>query len=337
MNDLFSDALSTLLAAQCTPAVVRAIEAGDVPAAAALWHAIEDSGFADALVPESLGGAGLALADAYGLFALCGTHAVPLPLGETLLARALLGAAGLRAPAGAALTFGQARVAADGGWTCTQVVCARTAQQVLAVDASGQARLLPVAAAEISAASFCLDATLHWPAAAVAAAAPLPGAVDLRTAEACLYAAQLAGAMTAVFEGTLRHANDRQQFGRPIGKFQAIQHQLAVISEHAFAARTAAQLGCRSEDDVRPDRLRAAVAKARTSESAVEVAALAHSIHGAIGFTQEFDLQLATRRLHRWRQAGGAESYWQQVVGQLLVRGHAGSTLDLIRQATDIH
>ena len=52
----------------------------------------------------------------------------------------------------------------------------------------------------------------------------------------------------------------------------------------------AAQLGCQSTT-VHPERLRVAVAKARTSEAALEVAALGHAIHGAIGFTAEFDLQ----------------------------------------------
>ena len=117
------------------------------------------------------------------------------------------------------------------------------------------------------------------------------------------------------------YANERHQFGRPIGKFQAIQHQLSVISEHTFAARMAAQIGCHG-DAATPDRLRVAVAKARTSEAALEVAALAHSIHGAIGFTEEFDLQLFTRRLHLWRQAAGAESYWHGVVGDALVDDH---------------
>ena len=138
-----------------------------------------------------------------------------------------------------------------------------------------------------------------------------------------------------MFNRTLQYANDRVQFGRPIGKFQAIQHQLSVMAEHAFAARMAAQMGCRSTTAL-PDRLRVAVAKARTSEAALEVAGLAHSIHGAIGFTQELDLQLFTRRLHAWRQAGGSESYWHGVVGEALLDSDSALSLNLIRTVTDI-
>ena len=145
---------------------------------------------------------------------------------------------------------------------------------------------------------------------------------------------KLSGALMAVFQRTLQYANERNQFGRPIGKFQAIQHQLAVMSEHAFAARMAAQLGC-SGEGIAPVRLRVAVAKARTSEAALVVAELGHSIHGAIGFTEEYDLQLLTRRLHAWRQTAGTESYWHDVAGACLVLQHQGLTLDLIRQTTD--
>jgi acyl-CoA dehydrogenase len=183
-------------------------------------------------------------------------------------------------------------------------------------------------------AGFCLDAQISWPQAAWDAAQAVPGTHDLVTLQAALYAAQLAGALMAVFSRTLQYANDRQQFGKPIGKFQAIQHQLSVMSEHAFAARMAAQLGLSAAGPV-PDRLRVAMAKARTSEAALEVAGLSHAIHGAIGFTREFDLQLYTRRLHAWRQAAGSESYWHDVLGQALLDSPEPLSLDLMRTLTD--
>jgi acyl-CoA dehydrogenase len=98
----------------------------------------------------------------------------------------------------------------------------------------------------------------------------------------------------------------------------------------------AAQLGCQSAT-AHPERLRVAVAKARTSEAALEVAALGHAIHGAIGFTAEFDLQLLTRRLHAWRQAGGSESYWHTVLGEALLERPDAQVLELIREVADVH
>ena len=369
-DDLFSDAVRQLLTAQCTPQVVRDIEAGQ--SAQPLWQLIEASGFADALVDEAQGGAGLNLSAVCAVLELCGSYCLPLPLAETMLARALLAQAGVDIPAGS-ITFGQASERMNtegnadanapesalqnadviskvsGGLCCDRVHCAQVADWVLVTkgEAHGAVEgvthgaapgavslLLPVSQAKKSTVGFCLDAKLEWSQADVTKGLRLPCHYDVKTLQACIYAAQLAGAMQAVFSRTLQYANDRNQFGRPIGKFQAIQHQLSVMAEHAFAARMAAQMGCRSNTFM-PDRLCVAVAKARTSEAAVEVAALSHSIHGAIGFTQEFDLQLYTRRLHLWRQAGGSESYWHTVVGTALVDQHQGLALDLIRSTTD--
>ena len=101
MDHLIIDALRDVLTGQCTPAVVRAIE-NEVAAqdrraleadlakisatAAILWQQIEDTGFADLLLPEDAGGAGLALRDAFAVWDLLGQHAMPLPLAETMLA-----------------------------------------------------------------------------------------------------------------------------------------------------------------------------------------------------------------------------------------------------------
>lgn len=334
MDDLFTDAARQLLGDQCTPQQVRAIEAGE--SSQGLWNFIEEAGFADALVAEAEGGAGLSLAQVFGVLELCGTYALPVPLAETMLARALLAHAGIPRPLGS-MALAHVHPTTDGGLKCTVVPLGRVANQALVFDGAGW-RLLPVAQAASTPAAFCLDAGLQWSAAQVASAPllalRLPEDCDLRTLQACLCAAQLSGALMGVFQRTLEYANDRNQFGRPIGKFQAIQHQLAVMSEHTFAARMAAQLGCSGPDFV-PDRLRVAVAKARASEAALVVAELSHSIHGAIGFTEEYDLQLLTRRLHAWRQTAGAESYWHDVAGSALVDQHHGVALDLIRRTTD--
>lgn len=330
MDDLFSDACKALLTKHCTPAVVRAIEAGQPHAA--LWHTLEDSGFMQALVPESAGGAGLSLAEVYPVLESCGAFAVPVPLGETLLARGVMATAGVSAPRGA-VVLATGHWASDGRLHCAQVRCGAKADGVL-LAWGGECRLLPAAAADMQAAGFCMDVQMDWPRSVWDGAQVVPGVHDLVTLQAALYAAQLAGALMAVFSRTLQYANERQQFGKPIGKFQAIQHQLSLMSEHAFAARMAAQLGLRTPGLV-PDRLRVAMAKARTSEAALEVAGLSHSIHGAIGFTREFDLQLYTRRLHAWRQAAGSESYWHDVMGQALLDSPQPMSLELIRQLTD--
>jgi acyl-CoA dehydrogenase len=110
-NDLFADAARQLLHDQCTPRVVRAIEAGGSPAA--LWAQLEAAGFATALAPEAQGGAGLALAQVFGVWVQCGAHALPVPLAQTMVAGALLATAGMERPAGA-LALAEGRLETDG-------------------------------------------------------------------------------------------------------------------------------------------------------------------------------------------------------------------------------
>ncbi|ADP19095.1 acyl-CoA dehydrogenase, C-terminal domain protein 4 [Achromobacter xylosoxidans A8] len=330
-NDLYADAARQVLADHCTPQAVRDIEAGG-ESARRLWQQLEAAGLADALLGEDDGGSGLNLEQVFGVLEQCGAHALPLLLGETMIARALLPAT--QRPAGS-IGLASGRQQADGAWQCALVRGARVADSVL-VQADGAWRLLDTGQARREPHALALDAAMRWEPAQVATAplVAIDAAIDVRTLQACVVAPQMAGALGSVLERTLQYANERQQFGRPIGKFQAIQHQLAVMSEHVCAARMAAQLGCHAEG-VAPDRLRVAVAKARCSEAALVVAELAHAVHGAIGFTEEYDLQLYTRRLHAWRQTAGSEAYWQDVAGEALF-AHAGPTLDLVRAITDV-
>ena len=346
MDYMIVDALRDVLTGQCTPTVVRAIEnevaarAGRTPAAdsskntnaaAQLWTQIEETGFADLLVHEAAGGAGLALRDAVAVWDVLGQHAMPLPLAETMLARAWLAQAGLALPPGA-ITLAPQLLGSGDTVAAANVRGAQVADWVLA-EQGGQLYLLALADATRAPSAFVLDADLQWSAAALAQAPSFTAPAPLRTAYAGLLSALLAGGLTTTFEKTLNFANERQQFGRPIGKFQAIQHELAVMAEHVSAGRMAAQIACEA-DGLLADPLKVAVGKARTSEAAVEVAALAHSVHGAIGFTTEFDLQLYTRRLHLWRQTAGSEAYWQLQAGQALL-GAGGLGLDVVRQITD--
>ena len=311
-DNLLADAIEQLLADQCTPAVVRAIEAGgDAGAAGALWQALEDSGFCDALVPEAQGGAGLGLKDAFALLQACGRHALPLPLAQTMLARALLAQGGVAAPAGA-ITLADAPAAAGG---TVDVVCGAVARWVLVGD--GRAlRLFDLSAARCEpVGDGSLDARVTLPEPPVAR---IDSGVDLRAQHALLLAAQMAGAMRRVFAMTLQYANDRSQFGRSIGKFQAIQHQLSVMAEHTEAALMAARMACATAATT-ADPLLCAVAKAGTATASVPVCAIAHAVHGAIGITQEYDLQLLTRRLQAWRVACGSESAWNERVGRALL------------------
>ena len=330
MKDVIAEAIDRLLAEQCPPDTVAKIEGGQ--SAETLWSRFEETGFLDAMVTEELGGFGLGLTDVSELIRLTGKYAVPLPLAETVIVRGLLGSRGLKPPSGAIAIAGTLE-RRDAYLTCDMAIACTHSRWVLG-RCDGESRLLQDGELGRRSPLSSLDAPIRWTIQQWHEAPSLGTQFDLTSIHASVRALQLCGAMATVLDRSLAYANERQQFGRPIGKFQAIQHDLAIMAEHASAARMAAELAAR-QDGLRFDRLKIAVAKARASEAAVEIAALAHSVHGAIGFSREYPLQLWTRRLHAWRQAAGSEAYWHDVLGLALLES-AGPSLDLLRTLTDL-
>ncbi len=318
---MFADAIEDLFRLHATPAQVRAIEHGASPQP--LASALEDAGFFALMAPESQGGGDAGWRELHEVVRRAGAWSLPLPLAQTLALRALLEDAAA-APAGPVTFAPVLRAGADGGLDAPQVPAARAAAHVVGV-LDGAWVLLPVAQAEVEATGVhgSLAATLRWPAGAPRQVlrARLP-ADRLSSIAALLHAGLLAGAMARAFELTMAYANDRVQFGKSIGKFQAIQHQLAVMAEQVAAGGMAAEAAfATAGDDGFPPVAACAVAKARTSEAAAQVAAIAHAVHGAIGITEEYDLQLSTRRLHEWRMAHGSERHWHRELGRRFLDG----------------
>jgi acyl-CoA dehydrogenase len=164
--------------------------------------------------------------------------------------------------------------------------------------------------------------TLAFDRAPVVASAPseVDGAALLRLG-AFARAAQMAGALEFALAEAVRYASERVQFGRPIGKFQAIQQQMAGLAIEVAAAGAAAEVAAAALD--RGDgTFEVAAAKVRVGEAAGRVAAIAHQVHGAIGFTQEHSLHFATRRLWAWRSEFGGIAHWAEAIGrQAAARG----------------
>lgn len=156
------------------------------------------------------------------------------------------------------------------------------------------------------------------------------GGVDPGTARALCAAtdaAVMAGAIDALQAMTLDHASTRRQFGREISKFQAIQHQIAVMAEEVMAARMAAETALAGSPlDISVQA--AAVAKMRCGEAAQACSGIAHAVHGAIGVSAEHALHRFTGSLHRLRLSHGGESYWARRLGEwALSRRDDASTL----------
>lgn len=315
----FLDPFERMIAALFSPAAVRAAERGEPDDRA--WSELAASGFLDALVPEDAGGAGASFADIVPLWLVLGRHAVPCPVGETMIARALLAQAGMVAPDGPIAIAAQAPGAAG------RVIGAALGRHLL-VEWEGNLYLAAVPG-EADGGDGELAASVRWDSEAATPVGPIvPG--GLRRAAAVLRAALIAGAADRLTTMTADYANERIQFGKPIGKQQALQQQLAVMAEDMVAARIAAHIG--GAASFPPALAAAATAKSVASSAAARVAAIAHAVHGAIGISEEYDLQLYTRRLQAWRLADGSESYWNRLLGAERLAAPSGS-VDFVRTA----
>jgi len=145
----------------------------------------------------------------------------------------------------------------------------------------------------------------------------LAGGVSPETARALAAAgaaALMAGAMLRVLELTVDYASTRKQFGRPIGGFQAVQHQISAMAEEVMAARIAVQAAFVGAP-LEMKSLSAGSAKVRAGQAAITVGSVAHAVHGAIGVSHEHVLHLYTDALARWRLAHGGEAFWARAIG----------------------
>ncbi|WP_151633354.1 acyl-CoA dehydrogenase [Noviherbaspirillum aerium] len=327
---MFAEAIEEILKDKCTPAAVRAIEAGGSPAV--LWNAVTDAGFLELLAPEDQGGAMLPLNELFPILTALGAYAMPVPLAQSIAARAVL-AGNTAIPAGMLTLAPALRRTEDGRLVCPLVPYGAIADHVVAQDGE-QILVLPAAEALRTSTGVhgSLVATMAWQATPETARTTAV-AGGLEEWGAALHAALLAGAMRRVFDMTLQYANDRSQFGKSIGKFQAIQHQISVMAEHVAAALISAEAAFQGDARM-PAPLAGAIAKSRTSEAAVLVASISHAVHGAIGVTEEYDLHLLTRRLHEWRIAHGSEAYWNRIVGQRVLESGQDHIVDFIRSAS---
>ncbi|MEP5937235.1 MAG: acyl-CoA dehydrogenase family protein [Erythrobacter sp.] len=292
INEMLVEQFTGLVASISPPSQVRAAESPTTTHP--MWQQIAESGFLDLLVPEDMGGAGLTLDSLFLLAVVAGEHALPVPFAETAMARGLLAAGGASAPDDAVIVLAPSSNITPLAAGATHALIQKE-QELCLVTLSGEG-LDPFSAGA--------EATLT-PGEAIASI-PM-GSVDLLATAAALTAANMAGGMVKLQQMSNTYAGERQQFGRPLGKFQAIQQQLAVMAEQVASAYIAARIGL-SGDQVVP--VRAAMAKCRVSEAAHQVSAIAHAVHGAIGATEEYDLQLYSRRLKQGQLAFGSESYW---------------------------
>lgn len=290
-----------------------------------LWARLDDLGLTRLTASEASGGSGASWVDGAALLGIAAGAGAPVPLVEHgFLAAWLLESAGLPNdgalrtacrpdPAGVALnvTFGRDATSVvalfeDGdAWRVADVPAERlrvTQQRNLAGEPSDRVE-------------FDLDE--------LAAGTE----VDLQVGEqfhlrgALARCAQVCGAFDRILEVTLTHAREREQFGRPIGRFQAVQQLVADLATEASLARAATDTAvarAAASDWTDPGLLFAVgVAKSCTGHAASVVVRAAHQVLGAIGTTLEHELHVLTKPVLARRSEFGSIHEWDETLTQL--------------------
>jgi acyl-CoA dehydrogenase len=334
-DSIIVDTVSRIFTDLCEPATINAAEEGQWPQA--LWDALEENGLTLTWVPDTLGGAGAEMLDGFAVLNAAGRAAAPVPLAETLLAGWLLAQAGIAAPPGPmtiapVFTDGHIELTPDGRLRgrARQVPFARNAGHIAVLASQGGSPAVALVATEglaispgKSLAGEPRDTVSFDGASAVAsgAAAGLDPHGLIRLGAAAR-AQQMAGALAHILDQSVQWSLDRVQFGRPIAKFQAVQHNLAQLAGEVAAAGAAADAAAEAiaRDGLGSELVAAevAIAKCRVGEAAGTGAAIAHQVHGAMGFTYEHSLHHATRRLWAWREEFGNEAHWATELGRLV-------------------
>jgi len=276
---------------------------------------------------------GGSLVDALAVLRVAGRHAAPIPLAETgVLAGWLLAASGLAAGEGP-LTVVPGRpddtlelVGDRLSGVAHRVPWGRAVEQVVA--------LIEVAGAWFVAAvprtGFAVerrsnlageprDTVTFDGSAQVAPAAQGVDASALRYRGALTRVMLMAGALEQMSRLTVGYTNERVQFGRPVGRFQAVQQHLVQGAQEAALVGTAADGAARAAGGG-PARFEIAAAKLLANRAAHTATRAAHQAHGAMGMTREYALHHLSRRLWAWRSEYGDDLFWSSTLGAAVAR-----------------
>lgn len=303
----------------------------------ALWQRLNELGLVRLTGATESGGSGAGWHEATELLAAAVRHGVRIPLAEhDLLACWLLDA--LRLPTDGAVRtvclLGERGVANAVPWACG-------ADRILLVwQAGGEhyaADTVP-GALEITPGVNMIGEPRDTVTADLTTLRGVPVAADLveqlRLRSALVRSIQVCAALDRILELSIEHVATRLQFGRPLAKFQAIQHLVADIAAEAALARAAteAALSVAVTGDWSGPHLDFLVAAARscTGHAASVVVRNTHQVHGAIGTTREHRLHEFTRAALAWRSEFGSVKYWDDQVTDAALRAGADGLWSLI-------
>lgn len=289
----------------------------------ALWRNLEETGLSRLLSSQQAGPAEAAI-----VLTGLARHACAVPIAETdLLAGWLAAEAGVAVPDNGPLTVVLADTDAVDGrvtGTASEVPWPRSGPVVLATRAANALHVTVVDDPELAdghnlagepRGMFSFD----LPADRFATVDPSLGDELVRRG-AWARCVQVIGALDAAAELTVAHTREREQFGRPLGAFQAVQHSLAAMAGEIERARATTALAIAAAADYGFDSAEAdyavTVAKVAVGRAVGPVITTAHQLHGAIGVTLEHRLWLATMRAQSWVDEFGSTAHYARRLGR---------------------
>jgi alkylation response protein AidB-like acyl-CoA dehydrogenase len=331
----FQEALRELLSKECTPEAVAKAWDAEHGAVEGLWAKLAEMGVVGLCAPESAGGLGLSLLDQVLLLEEAGRFAVPEPLADVSAV-----ALPLIAEQGGALAGEWLARAASGEATVAlglepQPFVADAARAGLLLMQHGdelhavartKARLSALRSVDGARRLFAVEWT---PSKASCIASGARGAALARAAferGAVAAAAELIGLGRALIDMSVGYARGREQFGQPIGSFQAVKHHLASAFARLELARPLVQHAAYSIVhglESRP--LDVAAAKACASDAAYACSRAALQCHGAIAYTFEYPAHLWMKRVWVKMRSWGDASWHRQRAARILLDGERGA------------
>ena len=299
---------------------------------AELWKAMVEQGWLGVEVPEASGGLGLGTVEAAVLLEELGRHVAPVPYLQTVLALGALARAGRddwveRLLSGDAIGC----VAWDVG---APVIAAPLADVAVVVDGD-RLVLVELGEGRRPARQPAMDLTrpLGWLAAGALGGVAEVGGRD--AVEALLdrgavgHAAEMLGGAQRVLDMSVEYAKDREQFGRPIGSFQAVKHRCADMLVDIEGMRSALWWAAWCVGAGHTDAsVAASTAKVWCSDAGMRVMASGLQVHGGIGFTWEHDLHLYLKRMQLDAVSfGDAVFHRERLAGLLRGRVESGESV----------
>ena len=334
-------------AAECPMSEVRRIMETDTAQDKKLWRSMAEQGFLGVVFPEEAGGMGLGFVELAALAEEMGRALVPGAFLSNLFAGAVLHAAGapkhLASIANGEKTATVALLEASASWDPAAVKMPTLAGEKLFVPDAESADMMIVVARDAGklalylVESHAVEKTLmpamdltrrlykvkfDHPAAELlvegdAARKALDHALRVVTLALC---AEMTGGMQRMLDIAVEYAKTRKQFGKPIGQYQAVQHQCADMLIYTESARSAAYYAAWTMTEGNAEAPAAvSVAKAYASDACRETGNRAVQVQGGMGFTWENDTHLFYRRAKASEIAFGDATYHRERIAQMVL------------------